>query len=108
MLEAALQANVIDCAERGDWLWWHDTDSRRNQAGLPDLILLHKRTGRLVFVELKSSTGKLRSAQRMWLRALMIRHECYLWRPADWTSGAIQRFLLAERTASPVSATMGA
>lgn len=102
MSEAELQTNVTDTAETGGWLWWHDVDSRKNRRGLPDLILCHPQTGRLVWVELKSDTGKLRPDQRKWLRALVISHECYIWRPKDWTSGAIQRFLLAERTASPM------
>lgn len=99
MSEDQLQACVTDAAERGGWLWWHDVDSRRNKSGLPDLILVHPRTGRLLFVELKSATGKPRPAQITWLQALTIRHETYLWRPADWFAGTINQILLGERTA---------
>lgn len=117
--EAQLQVNVIDCATLGGFtLVFHDYDSRRNQRGLPDLILLHPRTGRLIFVELKSATGKLRPDQQAWLAALRIRHEAYLWRPADWMSGEIQAILLGRRVAaiagapprspSAAAATMGA
>jgi hypothetical protein len=103
--EAQLQANVIDTARlAGFTLVFHDQDSRRNPRGLPDLILLHPGTGRLVFVELKSATGKVRPDQKLWLAALNIRHEAYLWRPADWLSGEIQRVLLGSRIAAPAGA----
>lgn len=104
MTEAQLQKLVVETAEWAGFLWFHDTDSRRNKAGLPDLILVHPRTGRLIFAELKSATGKERPQQKVWLAALGIRHEAYLWRPADWASGEIQRILLGQRVAALVSA----
>jgi hypothetical protein len=102
--EAQLQALVVELAQRAGFLWFHDHDSRRNKAGLPDLILAHPRTGRLIFAELKSATGKERPEQKMWLAALGIRHEAYLWRPADWFSGEIPRILLGKRVAAAASA----
>lgn len=106
LTEAQLQALVIELAGHAGFLIFHDHDSRRNARGLPDLILLHRRTGRSVFVELKSATGKVRPEQKEWLDALRIRHEAYLWRPADWFSGEIQRVLLGRQVARRV--TMGA
>jgi hypothetical protein len=113
--EAQLQKAVIDTATlAGFSLQFHDVDSRKNKRGLPDLILLHPVTGRLIFVELKNATYRATPEQLAWLAALRIRHEAYLWRPEHWLSGEIQRTLLGERraalaaAASPPRATMGA
>lgn len=109
--EAQLQSLVIELAQLAGFFIFHDHDSRRNTRGLPDLILVHPRTGRLVFAELKTAAGRVRPEQKAWLAALGIRHEAYLWRPADWFSGEIQRVLLGKRAAAAAmagSATMGA
>lgn len=103
MTEDQLQTAITDLAEWCGFRWFHDVDSRKNKSGFPDLVLVHNRTGRTIFVELKSATGKLRPEQGPWLQTLGLRNEVYLWRPADWTSGLIRRLLLAERTA-PVPA----
>ena len=68
--------------------------------GLPDLIMA--RRGRVIFAELKSTKGKVRPDQQMWLDELTARvpdvtHEVYTWRPADWQSGEIERVLLGTR-----------
>lgn len=98
MTEAELQASVIDLARRTGWLYMHITDSRKSAAvGFPDLVLAHPRTGRLLFIELKSSKGRLRPEQADWLSALALRHEAHLWRPEHWHDGTVQRVLLAER-----------
>jgi hypothetical protein len=104
LTESQLQALVLELAVQAGFLAFHDHDSRRNARGLPDLILLHRRTGRLVFVELKSATGRVRPEQQVWLEALRIRHEAYLWRPVDWFSGEIPRILLGQRVAATVGA----
>lgn len=98
--ETQLQGLVTDLATQLGFLWFHDHDSRRNKAGLPDLILVHPRTGRTIYAELKSATGKERPDQTKWLAALRIRNEAYLWRPADWFSGEIPRILMGQRAAA--------
>lgn len=103
MSEADLQQAVTQLLTYLGFEWFHDTDSRRNRAGLPDIIAVHPRTGRLIFVELKSATGKERPQQTVWLAALGIRHEAYLWRPAHWLSGEVQRILQRERVAVAAS-----
>lgn len=99
MSESDLQASITECAELGGWLWWHDVDSRKNKRGLPDLILCHQRTGRLIFAELKNATRKVTPEQDEWLTTLGIRHTAVVWRPEHWQSGAIQQLLLGERRA---------
>jgi hypothetical protein len=55
--EAQWQQLVTDWATVRGWTWWHTPDSRRSNAGLPDLILV--RPPRVLFVELKKKGGKL-------------------------------------------------
>lgn len=81
--ERQFQEWTVDVATRFGWWVWHDNDSRRNRAGLPDLILV--RPPRVVFVELKRETGRLRPEQA---RVLALLERCpgvesYVWRPSD-------------------------
>jgi hypothetical protein len=96
MTEAALQQAVIDLARWCGYLHWHDNDSRRNLRGFPDLVLIHRTNGRLIFAELKSEKGRIRPEQQVWLETLGIHHESYLWRPRHWQDGTIRRVLTAE------------
>lgn len=82
--ERDFQRWVTDLATWFGWRWWHDVDSRRNFAGLPDLILA--RRGRLIFAELKRQQGQVRPEQAEWLAVLGSIGggvEVHLWRPAD-------------------------
>jgi len=54
--EADFQQAVVEKASLYGWWWWHDTDSRKNRRGLPDLILV--RPPRVLFVELKREGQK--------------------------------------------------
>ena len=96
MTEAALQQAIIDLARWCGYLHWHDNDSRRNLPGFPDLVLIHTRTGRLIFIEVKSDKGRLRPKQQVWLELLGIHHEVYVWRPVHWQNETIRRVLTAE------------
>lgn len=81
--EAQLQRAIIDMATALGWTCWHDNDSRRNVAGLPDLICVHPTHG-LVFIELKTVKGRLRQAQREWLDLLtQAGQRAYVIRPTD-------------------------
>lgn len=81
--EAEFQRYVEGLADRHGWLWFHDTDSRRNQAGFPDFVATDGRT--LVVAELKSERGRLRPRQSMWLEQLAtVDHlTTEVWRPSD-------------------------
>ncbi|WP_239404671.1 hypothetical protein [Frankia sp. Cj3] len=82
MSESDFQSRVGDYARLRGWLLWHEADSRRNTAGLPDLIMLRER---LVMAELKSASGRPTVQQRNVLALLAAAGvESYLWRPADW------------------------
>jgi hypothetical protein len=83
--EAAFQALVVEVLERSGFLVWHDHDSRRNEAGLPDIIAV--REHRLVWIELKTERGTLRQRQELWgylLSWLGGNVEYYCLRPSDW------------------------
>lgn len=90
--EAGFQAAVVHLASMRGWQVYHDYDSRRSAAGFPDLCLV--RDGRVLFAELKTERGRLRTEQRAWLVALGLCAgvEVYLWRPSSWAQ--IERALM--------------
>ena len=96
--ESSFQDKVIQTAELGGWWVWHDTDSRRNRAGLPDLIMI--RPPRVIFAELKKHDGRVRRSQQtvLGLLADCPDVESYLWRPDDFE--AIERILARRGSAS--------
>ena len=68
MTEAQLQRLVENAAELGGWMVFHDNDSRRNNPGFPDLVLL--RPPDLLFIELKSVRGRVTAEQALWIEQL--------------------------------------
>lgn len=84
LTEKQFQARVVGLAVANGWSVYHTHDSRRSQAGYPDLTLW--RGKRLVFAELKKDhKSKPSAAQSATLAALAnTGNEVYLWRPADW------------------------
>lgn len=105
MTEAALERAVEEAATLSRWRVYHTRDSRGSNPGFPDLVLV--RRGRLIFAELKTERGRVSPDQKGWLEALefvgdlvQMPHdrgevgvEVYVWRPADWYSGAVTRAL---------------
>ena len=99
MSESELLAAVIDLAEMLDVRWQHEFDSRRKRRyrtgsrGCPDLILLSK-SGRVLWIELKSERGRLSVEQCEWRDRLKVGgSEWRLWRPVDLDSGEILQTL---------------
>lgn len=98
MTEAEFTARVIALARECGWLTAHfrtaritrkdgsvyyETAVQGDGAGFPDLVLV--RTGRTLYVELKSDKGALKEAQKLWRAALTVAgQEWRLWRPRDW------------------------
>ena len=96
--EAALQALIVEAAAWTGWLVFHPYDSRKSAGpGFPDLTMVHRDTGRVIFAELKSAKGRLTEQQREWLSYLGKRHEVRVWYPADWSSGRILSELRGDR-----------
>ncbi len=80
--EKEFQAAVLVKAKRNGWLVYHTHDSRKSEAGFPDLVLVR---GSVIFAELKSETGKPTAGQLKWIDALHIAGaEVCCWRPSDW------------------------
>lgn len=93
MTEAELQAAVRDLAHRLGLLTYHTSDSRRSNAGWPDLVIVGRK---LLIRELKTETGRVRPEQREWIGALASAGvDVAVWRPSDWRSGLIATELTA-------------
>ena len=94
--EGDFLATVTELATLTGWLVYHTYDSRRSQAGFPDLVLA--RADRLIFAELKTDKGRIRPAQIEWLDRLgavassQPGISVYLWRPKDWAG--IEKILM--------------
>ena len=79
--EKKFQQQVLQIAKLHRWATYHTFDSRRSNAGFPDLVLV--RAHRLIFAELKSEKGKESIAQESWRQILkQTTAEAYLWRPS--------------------------
>jgi hypothetical protein len=83
-LEKVFMGEVVKLAVLTGWLYYHTYDSRRSVSGFPDLVMVKK--PRVIFAELKSSSGKLSKQQTHWKDAL---EACpgisyYLWTPQHW------------------------
>lgn len=103
MTERELQEHVRTiCAQLGLY-HYHTHDSRRSQRGFPDSFIMHRRSGRILFAELKTQTGQLSSEQKAVSYSLIAGgHDWRLWRPAELTSGHIAR-TLAEMTRETIN-----
>lgn len=96
--EKGFMGAVIQAARAFGYLVYHTHDSRKSEEGFPDLVLCHRKTGRLVFAELKAEGEEPTLAQEDWLAALrrdpasvaLVR----CWRPSDWHE--IERVLKGE------------
>jgi hypothetical protein len=66
--EAEFQAKVVELAKATGWQVYHTYDSRRSNAGWPDLALV--RGVSMLFLELKSEEGKVTTDQQRWIISL--------------------------------------
>ena len=83
--ERELQAAVVDGLQQRGYRVWHVVDARLMAAGLPDIVAVRAGSPLLLW-ELKSSTGRVRPAQRTALDTLAAASgsDVRLVRPADW------------------------
>ena len=71
------------------WTGYHTWMSRFSEAGYPDWTCFSVRQQRVIWVELKSETGKVSQAQQKWIDALRAcGQEVYVWRPSDFEEAA--------------------
>ena len=67
--EADFQEALVEYAEMWGWLVWHDNDSRSNDAGFPDMVMV--KGGKLIFAELKRQKRyTIKPKQLEWIEAL--------------------------------------
>ncbi len=98
MSETQLQGAITGLAQRLGWLVYHTHDSRRSEAGYPDLHLVHPTRGISLMRELKKQDGRVRPAQKTWIAALAAAGvDIAIWRPTDWFDGSIERALYERR-----------
>ena len=85
------QAQVMDMARRLGWtLQYHTWSSRHSAAGFPDLVLLHPKQKRVLYVECKALDRygipkRLTPAQAEWIETLRAcGQDVRVWTPLDW------------------------
>ena len=107
MLEAEFQVWVLERAQLAGWMCFHSYIShtapkgrkgiRRTNPGFPDLVLC--KGDSVIFAELKSQKGRVKSEQWDWLKILTgldkgettsvvnaeIKYRGVIWRPSDMT-----------------------
>jgi hypothetical protein len=105
MTEKDLQRVVLGLFREAGWRVCHFSDSRRqvrpgvfvgdvNARGFPDVVAV--RGSRVVFVELKSDSGRLSDDQRGWLDDVSAAGcEAFVWRPSHLKSGAVHRVMVS-------------
>ena len=108
--ERHFQDTVIEMALAVGFLVGFTFLSKNSRTGEPDLRLVHKATGRVIFAELKLNEnanltvgrwgGRIRGTwldgQDDWATALDAGPvEYYLWKPSQWQSGEITEILQA-------------
>ena len=93
--ESEFQTELVKVAKRIGYRAYHTHDSRRSDPGWPDLVLAHRRTQRVLFVEFKTDSGQLSDDQAFWCGILAAAGlEVYIWRFRDWDKALA---ILAER-----------
>lgn len=93
--EDQFQSSVIELAEYCQYeVRYHNPDSRRSQAGFPDLVLISSVRRRALFRELKRQDGRVSTQQKVVLAAMTAAGlDVAVWRPSDLASGRIAREL---------------
>ncbi len=93
MTEKDWQTQVVKLAKAQGWHVYHTQDSRRSEPGFPDLVMV--RGVQVIFLELKTETGKVTDAQAEWIGKLgkVKRVDAAVARPSQWPD--IERALTA-------------
>lgn len=81
-LEKDVQSAILDIARLLGWRVYHTFDSRKSEAGFPDLVLVRDR---VVYAEVKRAGERPRPNQIEWLNALSSAGaEVYVWTEDDY------------------------
>lgn len=96
MNEETLRLKVKTLARELGWMSYHTHDSRRSDAGWPDVALVHPKHGRFLVRELKAERGRVSAEQRDWLDALKNAGvDVGVWRPMHYLDETVLRELTA-------------
>lgn len=91
MNEAQWQQRITDFCDVLRLMWYHVPDSRRSNAGFPDLVIVGPRG--MLYAELKAQNGRVTKDQHRWLDGLEnAGAEVHVWRPSQWRE--VERRLL--------------
>ncbi len=83
--EKEFLGQIVTFARALGYMVYHTHDSRRSEPGFPDLVMASKKWGKIIYAEIKTSTGKITAAQDEWIRTLVhAGAEVYVWRPRNW------------------------
>ena len=83
--EKLFMQRIIQAARALGFLVYHTFNAYRSAKGFPDLTMVHRKSGRLIFVEVKSEDGKLTPEQTQWINTLATTGgEVYVVKPSDW------------------------
>ena len=92
ILEQQTQQAICELCDYLGLEWFHNPDSQRVRAGLPDLIIIGPRG--VIYAELKSKTGKLRTKQDKIIKLLrQSGQKVFVWRHTDLQNGTVLREL---------------
>ncbi len=125
-LEAHFQERVIQLAKLYGWGWpnpedpekyegiYHNPDSRKDNAGLWDLTLIHSTRHQVLCIELKRRGERLNKSQervwarintvykRLWVHSMERIIAFYIWTPDDEDCGLIDAVLKGEACQVPL------
>lgn len=97
MKEVEWQQKVIETCNWLNLRVYHTYDSRRSNAGYPDLTIVGPRG--VIFAELKTDKGKMSPQQEAWIGELgNAGQQAYVWRPSDFDRVLRQLKSIARRT----------
>ena len=83
--EAQFQDMIITRAKLRGWFVYHNPDSRRSTAGMPDLVLIHPRRPSILYREVKKAGGRVSAAQTDVMDLIAdAGGDVRVWRPDDW------------------------
>lgn len=99
ILEKEIQSAILDIARLFGWRVYHTFDSRKSEAGFPDLVLVRDR---VIYAEVKRDGQRPRPSQIDWLNALSrAGAEVYVWTESDYDEVAS---VLSQRVPRPETA----
>lgn len=102
MTETQFQTRITDLCDYLGLKWHHEVDSRKSKRGWPDLVIAGP--SGVLFVELKTETGRISTEQRQWLDHLVTAGaHVRVWRPQHWAD--IAHDLKAIARSAPLTST---